>query len=202
MNAKVEVLFNNALAGTGVIQPVESSVKGSVIEVLCRLTPGQEQRWLVIAEKLLKAGEASGCLMHICRRYIIRNGKMVFGIHLSVDSKTSKAMAGVISNLVLELGTNGVNDEEKAAEELLKPRRVSQEQVRSLTKALPQPPNLPATVRPPPPGFSPAIKLVQAGVDNNGRPTTVEEFPLPHQYSKDRNIPNAKGRGATTGTRG
>jgi hypothetical protein len=192
---KIENDFRKALAETGLVQPIESKSRASSVEVLCRLMPGSETKWPAVAERLLRAGLQAGIDVHVCRRFILKDDKMVFGIHVGVTGSTAKTLPTELAVVMAELITPSQVGED--AEALLKPgRRLTKEQIRSMTKAHPQPPAEPASVKPPPPGFKPAIKVVNSGVDANGRKVSVEEFPLPHQYGHDRNMINSKGRGA------
>lgn len=192
---KIENDLKQALSSTGLVQPIEAKSKSYSVEVLCRLLPGAEAKWPATAERLLRVGLQAGIDVHVCRRFVLKDDKMVFGIHIGITSKSAKSLPGEVELVLAELLVPAqVGDE---AEELLKPgRRLTKEQIKAMTKAHPQPPGPPASVKPPPPGFKPAIRVVQSGVDANGRKVSVEEFPLPHQYGRDRNAPNDKGRGA------
>lgn len=213
MSAKSSLKLQSALMGTGMVQPVSDKMKGGHLEVLCRQVPGQEKPWLRVVETLLTYGEgyaAAGVDLHICRRYLLKNGMMVFGWHIALDCKNAKVLGTTVDNLV-----NEVLNEAKASldgpgvtEEPPAPQVASQAPQAASRAPLapgqhppprvppPRPPNEPGTVvGTPPPGFRPQIRVVQNTRDQNGKVTIVEEMQLPHVYS-EMNVPNSKGRGA------
>lgn len=172
MSQKTEVNLQIALSTTGILQPLSMKSKGGSIEAMCRLNPGSEKSWVPLAEKLMRKCQALGVAdAHICRRYVLKDGAMVFGIHVGLSMGTAKELDTVVGKLKDDLAGS-------VSEDAVKPAVASVQ-----VKAQPQP------VGPAP------IKTVSSGRDANGVLTVIQEMPLPHVYS-ELNQPNAKGRGA------
>lgn len=212
MSTKSSLKLQSALMATGLVQPVSEVTKGGHLEVLCRQVPGQEKPWLRVVEMLLTYGEgysAAGVDLHICRRYLLKNGMMVFGWHIAIDCKNAKLLGTTVDNLVAE-----VLEEARTLLEAQEPAvtpapREQPVAVQAASRAPlapgqhpaprmppPRPPNAPGNViGTVPPGFTPQIRVVQNTRDQNGKVTIVEEMQLPHVYT-EMNIPNSKGRGA------
>lgn len=85
-----------ALMGTGLVQPVDLKSKGGHLEVLCRLVPGQEKPWLQVMSQLLEAVET----LHVCRRYVLKGGQMVFGYHIGFEFPSVKALSAAVTACV------------------------------------------------------------------------------------------------------
>jgi hypothetical protein len=171
MSQKTEVNLQMALSSTGILQPLSTKSKGGSVEAMCRLTQGSEKSWVPLAEKLMRKCHALGVAdTHICRRYVLKDGVMVFGIHVGINVGTAKELDTVVSQLKDSLAGTA-------------PEQVTPVVASAKTK-----------VQPPIPGPAP-IKTVSSGRDANGVLTVIQEMPLPHVYS-ELNQPNAKGRGA------
>ena len=86
MSSKAMMKLQSALLSTGLVQPVLEKAKGGYLEILCRQIPGQEKAWLQIVEAMLVYANGSDSFeFHVCRRYVMKNGGMVFGWHISID---------------------------------------------------------------------------------------------------------------------
>lgn len=204
MSAKTSLILQSALMATGLVQPVSEKVKGGYLEVLNRQVPGQEKGWLQAVDKLLVLSETlPAAELHICRRYVRKNGQMVFGWHISIDCKSAKALQEVVGEVARVLGEFRPTLEEPpprpepavvaqpAHRQPLAPGRHPSPQMPP-----PRPPNEPGTViGSEPPNFRPAVRVVQNTRDGEGKVHIVEEMPLPHVYS-EMNRPNSKGKGA------
>jgi hypothetical protein len=211
--SKKTLQFQQALMSTGLVQPLSEKSKGGHIEFLCRQVPGQERGWLQAVDGFLKCEEELAdspkpFTLHLCRRYLRREGQMVFGWHVGIDAKSAKDLELVLDTLTVEVleglkpslvtsQTGPVGPPEPpvavavAHQEPLSPGRHPPPR-----PATPRAPNAPGTViGTPPQDFSPTLRVVQNSRDDHGKVTIVEEMPLPHVYS-DMNKPNAKGRGA------
>lgn len=116
MSKEVEFDLKSAILQTGLLQPVSSSMKGCHLEILCRQVPGREQAWLKVVQAILIHLE--GANPHICRRYILKDGKMVFGWHIQLDAPNKKGLAQIAGDLktVLEISVQGLEDQEVAEE--------------------------------------------------------------------------------------
>lgn len=98
-----------ALEATGLAQPVNATHAENRIQVLCRVPPGNEEKWIKLIETLLiasldEAKELHAWQNHICRNYFIKeleNGskKLVWGWNVSIQSKEM----GHSLNLILRL---------------------------------------------------------------------------------------------------
>ena len=214
MNSKSSMKFQSALIGTGLVQPVSDSTRGGFLETLCRQIPGQEKGWLSVVNRMLELQESSGGLLgdlHVCRRYIRKNGSMVFGWHISIDCKSAKALSAAVDAIVNEilLGCRPSLDEPQQRHEYQEPAIAPQAAVAAQSRAplapgqhpppraaSPRAPGAPGGPNTPPPNnLTPGLRVVQNFRDENGRQTIVEEMPLPHVHS-EMNRPNSKGKGA------
>lgn len=212
MSAKSGLKLQSALMGTGMVQPVSEKMKGGYLEVLCRQVPGQEKPWLRVVEMLLTYGEgyaAAGVNLHVCRRYLMKNGMMVFGWHIAIECKNAKILGTAVDSLVAEVLEEAKASLEESAQEETPVARSAPQAAQAASRAPlspgrhpppqnapPRPPSSPGNViGTPPPGFRPQIRVVQNTRDQNGKVTIVEEMQLPHVYS-EMNVPNEKGRGA------
>jgi hypothetical protein len=219
---KTELEFRSALMETGIVQPTKSYSKGGRLEVLCRPMPGQEKAILSMLRTLLVAGNESGIIVHACKRFVMKEDKLVFGWNFAVETKSAKELNEAVEKM-------------KGALVEVRPELVSAEETPELV-----PP--PATPTPPPAspykslyktdrqvmqesglitvdpeagrlgrlapersrtkydlgkkeGF--ALSMVEKRLDDAGVPTIVFEMPLPH-VTRELNVPNAKGKGAAT----
>lgn len=211
MSSKATMKLQSALISTGLVQPVSEESKGGYLEVLCRQIPGQEKAWLRVVESLLVYSERSDSFkFHICRRYVMKNGQMVFGWHISIDCKNTKTLDRTVDVMVAEvLEEVRASLAEPAAEPPPQHPQAQPQAVRAAPRQPlapgqhpptrvppPRPPNDPGTVvGTPPANFAPAVRVVQNTRDERGKVTIVEEMALPHVYS-ELNVPNSKGKGA------
>jgi hypothetical protein len=208
----LELELKSALLGTGLVQPVESVIRGggrrAEIEVLSRQTPGSEAVWLRVVDRMLAVQETLPVSIHVCRRYVRKNGKLVFGWNIGVSGSMAEIEASVraILPLLLEvrpelevpigatsvrtlLGQAPVADESEEASGSAQepaPRTHSQPlapgQHPPPREALPRPPGAAASGVTPPQGFTPTIRVVRNEVDEKGQIRIEEEMPLPHVY--------------------
>lgn len=202
MSAKTELALQSALMSTGLVQPVETKGRGGRVEILCRQVPGQERPWLRVVEGLL-AALPSGEL-HICRRYVLKEGKLAFGWHLGFEMPTAKALQNAAELAVAVLArakpelTSVVEDEAQAV--VVPPQRsraMAPGQHPPRAAPVARAPGAPARLEMPPPGRTEGIRVVRRAVDEETGSTIIEEeMPLPHVY-RDLNKPRHKdGRGA------
>jgi hypothetical protein len=91
MKKKTEEQVSEALKNSGMVVPVSSDRLWSGWEFLCRLVPGQEKNWLKTVNSLLKWAEAQGrAELFVARRYLLKDGSMVFGWYIRLQSKNVK----------------------------------------------------------------------------------------------------------------
>lgn len=206
--SKAEFELKSALLGTGVVSPVSAVSKGGNLEVLCRQVPLREKAVIQMLTEVLTTAEKEAINLHVCKRFILKDGKLAFGWNFALDCKSAKAAlvaVEVISKRLVEIQPDLV-----VAEQAL----------------LPEPEPAPAPVRPATQSTPDAATLrrrgiavhteagiignvterrgsLQRGVATEGRLTitqqdsggTVFEMPLPH-VRREMNVPNERGRGA------
>lgn len=105
MKKKTEEQVSDALRGTGMVIPLSSDRVWSGWDFLCRLVPGQEKNWLKVVNSLLKWADARGKTdLFIARRYLLKEGSMVFGWYIRLQTKNAKDLKSA-SDEVCELLT-------------------------------------------------------------------------------------------------
>lgn len=218
----LELQLKSALLGTGLVQPVESGLDrwrgGGEVEVLCRQVPGQEAPWMRVVDQVLALTEAAPMSLHLCRRYLRKNGRMVFGWHVAMSGKMSElksVVEAVVSVLVearpqLDAAAPARRarqaqpaphqDDEEPEEAREDPNRFTPPHTPGQrpppTAPVPRAPGPPANGVHPPAGFVPSIRVVKNEVDEEGNRHIEEIMPLPHVYH-EMNKPTAGGRGAS-----
>lgn len=161
--AKAEMDLRSALLGTGQVQPVESKHAAGLVEVLARQVPGQESAWLQTAEALLLAFKDQPGELHLCRRYVIRGDRMVFGWHIGLHVSASR-LAQVLGRLLPVLTAASPRLDSPAA-------------------PAPAPPPVASSfaARPVPRGTGgPPIRVVRDEITDAGEHIVEEEMALPH----------------------
>lgn len=216
MSLKPELTLKSALLSTSLVLPVDSKSSSKHLEILCRQMPGQEKPWLKIVLALLEAAHASAGAfeVHICRRYVLKNGELAFGWNLGVEVSSKGKIQEAVDALAAVLTTARPTLTREAEEEprqQLQPRHLVQQRAPAANtrKAPHTKPSrermLPLASRPPgesgfvdeaPPGFVPSITTVKNTIDEStGKPVVIREMPLPHVF-RDLNRPTPGGRGA------
>jgi hypothetical protein len=192
--AKALLDLQSLLLGTGLVQPVSSSSGAGGVEVLCRQVPGQEEAWLEVAKKLLEAiaGWARPDALHLCRRYVWRDGKMVFGWHLGLHA-SAKELAEVLALVrpILESARPRLGE---APARRRAPAAPEEPQEGVLAGSRPAQGARAAPVQP--------IRVVRSEIDEDGNPIIEEEMPLPHvtrELAAPR-FPGDKGANRTAST--
>lgn len=179
--------FNASLTASDILEVISVKGKGRKVEALCRIKPGREKDLPEYAKTILTAINKA----HICRRYVLRDGNIVFGIHVSLEAKNADELLNIVNAMPA-----GVSSSTRTPLKLDPTARLlTPEEVKAQTKARPKAPNIAGPTPSPPPNFSPSIKTVSRETDSAGRPIIIREMPLPHVY-RDLNVPNAKGGGA------
>ena len=74
---RTELELRGALLGTGIVQPTQSYSKGGRLEILCRPMPGQDKAIMAMLKVLLNAGEQHGIIVHACKRFVMKDGRVV-----------------------------------------------------------------------------------------------------------------------------
>lgn len=200
MSKALETL-REALYGTGLVQPVEAKGRGGDVSILCRQLPGQEAAWIAAVDRLLTVAEEKGIDLHVCRRYVRRQGSMVFGWFLGIEAKNAASLieaAGAVTQVLKEAKPElapaeaprppqqpKYETDAQVAQRIMSAKR----RVKTLTTASPRAPErLGPDPMPPPRARGPELRVIAQGTDEKGRPTDVVEMPLPHTY-KEQNVP-------------
>jgi hypothetical protein len=212
-SASLSLQLRSAIMATGLLQPVSHSDNPKHFWVLNRIVPGQEAAWLSVVESVLidfemAAWEGAKPDLIIARRYVAKEGKLVFGWYINIVAKSLKDLEQMVRMMQLHLeaakptlAPAPVREQQQPA-----PAPVAQAAQRQRTLAPGEhPPPRPAVPRAPgqgtardaPPGFRPTLRVVKHEVLAGGKGViTEEEMPLPHVYSNDMNKPTAKDKGA------
>lgn len=191
MSSRIETEFLKALTLTGLVHPLDVRSRGGRIQILCKQVPGQEASWLKIVNDLLNWAEASAPpdSFLIARRYLLKEGKMVFGWHIELTTKNSKSLEEVLSSALQVLSS-------------AKPSLTGLVESRKTVRSESPKEDLPPIPQNASPSYQDkeAIRRVKFApyVDENGQDSLeVMEYPLPHTYG-DTLIPNSKGKGASS----
>lgn len=196
----LEYELRSAILSTGLLQPVSSKKTAKSISILCRGVPGQDKIWLREMEELL--GKFPDDSLHVCKKFVSKDGKMVFGWHIGVDSTSPKSLKKSVQWLCEYLATfkpSLVSEPVTAvAPHAPEPPR-AQPEVPNILKGMP-PPRAPGPPgmesQPPPPTlYKFEKKTLSKKTDGKGKVTLTEEVPLPHVY-RELNRPTEKDRGA------
>lgn len=213
---KAPQALREALYETGLVQPIELSGRGGNVSCLCRQIPGHEKSWIRVVDSILEVAEENKIDVHVCRRYIRKNDRMVFGWFLGVEAKSAKALVEAIDLLVpvLKRAQEFILDEPDPV--VRKPARPYADKTpESIKRALAldginigtvAPQRDPTSSGPDPvapKNVVPALRVVNSAIDNNGKRTIIEEMPLPHVYgSMDMNKPRPGSIKGATGYTG
>lgn len=193
MSKALELELKSALLSTGLIQPVSSKTSKGRIEVLSRIVPGQDKGWLEAVTQLLEMAEATGTDLHVCRRYLMKDGKLVFGWHLSIDSPRAGMQEAVEKiTKVLALVVPSLNSPTPQPE-VPTPRPPFQRPAapgqHPSKLAVSRAPTGEANVDPEPQGYEFKETVVVDKVDEDGKRHIETVVPLPHVH-KDHNVPS------------
>jgi hypothetical protein len=93
MAVKAELDLREILLTTGLVQPIKVEGRGGRLSALCREVPGQAQAWLKVVETLLRESAGTDMSFHMCRQYVWKDGRMVFGWHVGVEAKSASDSA-------------------------------------------------------------------------------------------------------------
>lgn len=107
MKKKTEEQVSDALKGTGMVVPLSSDRVWSGWDFLCRLVPGQEKNWLKVVNSLLKWAETRAKTdIFIARRYLLKDGAMVFGWYIRLQAKGAKDLKVASEEVCKILGSS------------------------------------------------------------------------------------------------
>ncbi len=151
---------------TGLVMPLSSDRVWSGWELLCRQVPGQESVWLQMVDKLLRweATAPSGRTpdkLFIARRYLLKDGKMVYGWYLKLTCKSADRLREATESMVEVLKTG---KPEATEAPVVSQQRPVQKQGQQL------------------------MRVLQRSQDEEGNVHEVTEMRLPH-ITRDLNVP-------------
>ncbi len=197
MNKAIQIL-HDALSSTGLVQPIESISKGGSASCLCRQVQKYEKAWLRLIDMILEAAHDNNIDVHICRRYIRKDGRMVFGWFIEVSAKSAKLLPDAVNILLPILKeSQKIVLEEPVVLKSNRPVSIVNETTASRRSPSPSGPDPKV-----PKGVVPALRLINTGIDTNGNATYMEEMPLPHVYTDLNKPKDGSFKGATTGSVG
>lgn len=154
---------------TGLVYPLSSDRVWAGWELLCRQVPGQESSWLQTVDKLLRweasrpAGRTPDKLF-IARRYLLKDGKMVYGWYLKLNCKSAEGL-------------------KEATDSLIEVLKESRPQPSAAPRQAPTASQGPVVQSP-----APALRVIQRSKDEEGHVHEVTEMKLPH-VTRDLNVP-------------
>lgn len=178
--------LRESLFATGLVQPLDGSGKGKSVSLLCRQIKGQEASWILAIDKILEASEAEGFHSHICRRYVRREGRIAFGWFLEFSASSAKGLVSVVDRVSEILRATPRSTEQAPAQKIFTSAKNPGRSSNSSTAA-PRSGEVQVDT-PPPTNFKVRMVETRIGTDKDGRPTFVQEMPLPHVY-EDINAP-------------
>lgn len=203
MSKAVESL-REALYATGLVQPLDSDGRGGYVYCLCRQVPGQEASWIKTVDQLLTAADGSVDL-HVCRRYVRREGRMVFGWFIAVETKNAKDLVTAVDVVVevlkgarasLTVAPAAPHQSQYRDRQSVVEKKVLGGQNQHGTNAGRRAPEYVGPDPESPENFRPMLRTISSGTDSKGRVHDVVEMQLPHVYG-DMNVPKHKdGKGA------
>lgn len=102
MKKNVEELLRTALLETGMVYPLSSERVFAGCTFLCRQVPGQEAAWIQTVDRLLRweTEQTDKTNLFIARRYLLKEGKMVFGWFLKFSGPNRKSIVAAAERLV------------------------------------------------------------------------------------------------------
>jgi len=203
---RTKLELETAILRTGLLQPVQSHIEGRSIWVLCRQLPGTEAAWIKVVQNLLEVSEVNNINILVCRRYLLKEGNLVFGWYIQISGKKVAEVVKAVELLIQE-----VLEKAKPILESLNKIKPSKESHVTLERPPLKAPKREDSVLS---KTGPTIRVVHRSVDSNtGEVVEIKEMPLPHVY-RDLNVPSKPqfdpasgkyiggGRGATYSRKG
>jgi hypothetical protein len=97
---EIELKLHTALLGTGVVQPHQSYTKSGRVEILCRQVPGQSAAVIEMLTALLKKAQEENVTIHACKRFVLKDGVLVFGWNFAIETKNAKELKVALDKLI------------------------------------------------------------------------------------------------------
>jgi hypothetical protein len=104
MAAKAELDLREALLTTGLIVPVKVESQGGRLSALCREVPQQAAKWMEVMNNILSRSVGTDLSFHLCRQYVWKDERMVFGWHVGIEAKGVKDLQRHVDFLKEVLG--------------------------------------------------------------------------------------------------
>lgn len=177
--------LRESLFATGMVQPLDGSGKGKSVSLLCRQIKGQEAAWIRVIDRILEVSESEGFHAHVCRRYVRREGKIAYGWFLEFSASSAKGLVQVVDRVSEILRSIPRADPVPSQKIFTSAKSPGRPQLS--TSATPRSGEVQVDT-PPPKNFKFQMIETRTGTDKDGRPTFVQEMPLPHVY-EDINAP-------------
>lgn len=102
--------LSRALESTGLAQPVSATHSDQRISVMCRVSGGNDEKWITLVRNLLIATldeekEVHSWQAHICRNYFIKetenqDRKLVWGWNVSIHSREMSLALDMVIRLI------------------------------------------------------------------------------------------------------
>ena len=92
MATEAELDLREILLVTGLVQPVKVHQKDGSLSALCREVPGQAEAWLKVVETILRESAGTDVVFHLCRQYLWKDGRMVFGWHVGLEAPDGSSL--------------------------------------------------------------------------------------------------------------
>lgn len=92
------------------------------INLLCRVYPNNEGKWLEMTTKVLRALEGTTANAHVCKNYFLKEGKLVYGARLIISHTKLVTPIGIIAR-AFGLKTLGPK---KSTKKEVRPMRMAQ----------------------------------------------------------------------------
>jgi len=187
--------LREALFASGLVQPLDSSGRAGSISILCREVPGQTKGWMSVVDELLASPAAEKIDLHVCRRYVRKNGNTAFGWFVGITAKNAKGLVEAVEALspiiakgrtryaaaqVIAMVPQPAAERPAASQ---KPGYREGFKIDELTDARPRAPEYSGPDPRAPKGmvFRPRVRMEGSA--------EITEMPLPHVYTRDINRP-------------
>lgn len=184
MSKPVDVL-RDALYECGLVQPLSFSGKGGSVSIMCRQIQGQEKGWIATIDEMLST-DIGNVELHVCRRYVRKDGKMAFGWFIGLNASSGKAVNVALEKLspILKQASsrfsNSVAEAPKTISEVPQPYRPDFK-LKDFTDARPRTPEF----------SGPDPKVPKNAVFRLNATKEGFDMALPHVYGNDINRPAA-----------
>lgn len=224
MATKAELELREILLTSGLVLPVTVKQKGSRLNALCRLAPGQEGQWLKAVNAILVAADTA-VTINLGTQFLLKDGVMVKGWFVTIDGRNVSEVKTCLD--LIRGGLQGIEPvleapapaPRAAAQPMALRQRyprgyvsegavdhdpeVERARIATHTSAAPRAPEYVGPDPLPPPGAAPPrVTTIFTGrardQKNRQVPVVVQEYPLPHVFEADMNAPDEKGKGVKT----